>query len=102
MLTGFGATCLQISCAIGHRVRNRQPLGIASGEGISPPSDADDARRRCRPGWAASNAAVYGWLGRANTAEVGPDSTMLPRYMTWTKSATCAMTARSCEMKTIA
>jgi len=33
-----------------------------------------------------------------NTASVGPSSTIRPRYMTATRSATCRTTERSCAM----
>ena len=74
-----GSSAAHRSCAFGQRVRNRQPLGGATGDGISPPS----AQPVLGPltfgsgtGIAASSAAVYGCagcverVGRADLADL--------------------------------
>ena len=62
-----GSTLAQISCAIGQRVRNRQPDGGLIGLGTSPSSRIRSRRppmAACfTSGTAESSAWVYGWCG---------------------------------------
>ena len=71
-----GATCAHLRLLLGahvlrpcgQRVRNRQPLGGATGDGISPPSVVAVASGRTLgsgTGIDASSAAVYGCAGCA-------------------------------------
>ena len=67
-----GSTSAQIGCAIGQRVRKRQPLGGFIGLGTSP---GQHDPPRLRPGRgvgiAESSATVYGCSGRANSSAAG-------------------------------
>ncbi len=91
-----------MSCALKQRVRNRQPLGGFIGLGTSP---VRMIRSRSRSifglaaGAADNSACVYGWAGRSYTSSRVPFSTILPRYITATRSEMCRTTDRSCAMK---
>ena len=97
-----GSCSAQTSCARGHRVRNRQPLGGSTGEGGSPliVGVRRRLRRRAGPGSGSSPAArpCTGGSGARYSASAGPTSTSLPRYMTATRSETCLTSGRSCAM----
>ena len=88
--------------AMGQRVWNRQPEGGLIGDGISP--DSSTRRRpRCSfgsgSGIAESSALVYGCFGLVYVSGLLAISTILPRYMTITRSLMCRTTERSCAMK---
>ena len=80
------------------RVWKRQPGGGLTGLGTSP---LRMTRLRLRSatgsgtGTADSSARVYGWPGAAYSSSGGPISTILPRYMTATRSLMCLTTDRS-------
>ena len=56
------------------------------------------SRRGSGSGIADSSACVYGCAGRSNSSSVGAISTILPRYITATRSEMCRTTDRSCAM----
>src|SRR5581483_881224 len=104
----------QLPWATGQRGWNRQPVGGFAGSGTSPgrstgrtpapallasggrpPAPPDSGSR----GIAPTRASVYGWRGFAHTVSVSPVSTIRPRYMTATRSATWRTTARSCDTR---
>src|SRR5207244_9024701 len=77
----------------GQRGWNRHPDGIRAGSGGSPPritaalpAPADATERR---------ACVYGCLGERRIVSTGPVSTIRPRYITATRSATFHASPRS-------
>ena len=96
-----GASSRQSGWARGQRGWKRQPDGGSIGLGTSPSSTM-----RCR----ARAAGVGDRHGREQRARVrvlrlavqvrrpSAASTILPRYITATRSATCRTTARSCAM----
>src|SRR5206468_8367479 len=89
------------SCARGHRGWNRHPDGGLIGDGTSP-------SRMIRFFWAAMSgsgmgtadirAPVYGCLGFRYSVSPDASSTILPRYITATRSDTCLTTERSWAM----
>ena len=90
-----GLSNLQLAMAIGHRVWNRQPEGGFSGEGSSPFNACSSDRVVSSVGTSASRALVYGCWGFSSNCLVSPISTICPRYITATLSATCSMTLMS-------
>ena len=88
--------------------RRRSRSGSAGGSGSPTAGAPGRAPRRGAQsgitpepsacGTAAISACVYGCFGRCQSSCVGPDSTITPRYMTETTSATCRTIARSCEI----
>ena len=77
----------------GQRGWNRHPGGIFVGSGGSPSRTG----RSMPPasGTTSSRARVYGCRGRRSTSSVGPSSTIRPRYITATRSATVQARPRS-------
>ena len=70
-----------------HRGWKRQPDGGAAGDGTSPLSTSRLERRRgSGTGTADSSATVYGCLGAVYIWSTGASSTILPRYITPTRS----------------
>src|SRR5690625_1243181 len=63
--TSGGATSAQMLVALGHRVRNRHPLGGLSGEGTSPDSSRPEVSRALSPtvGAESNRILVYGCAG---------------------------------------
>ena len=93
----------QLVANFGHRVRNRQPEGGLTGLGRSPSSRirlrVALAWRGSGSGIADSSACVYGCAGRLEQlVAVGAISTILPRYITATRSEMCRTTDRSWAM----
>src|SRR5829696_8928246 len=82
----------------GQRVRKRHPEGGASGLGMSP-SRTTRLRVRCTCGSATTaadkSACEYGCCGEANSSSVAASSTILPRYITATRSQRYSTVARS-------
>ena len=92
-----------VSRAFQQRLRNRQPPGWLSGPGASPASrirrrPARAAGRGSGTGTADSSACVYGCRGAAYSESPSASSTILPRYITATRSEMCRTTDRSCAM----
>ena len=78
-----------------HRVWKRQPDGGLAGDGMSPLSTRRFLRIRGSGfGIADSSATVYGWRGFAYSVSTSASSTILPRYITPTRSLMCSTTAR--------
>src|SRR4030095_16002791 len=84
------------SVAYAHRARNAQPGGRSSADGAIPGICRSRAPRRLRAGIESSNPCVYGGWGCVSTSTTFPCSTMRPAYITQTRSASPAMTERSC------
>src|SRR4051794_5815322 len=94
-----GSVCAHTSAARGHRVRNRQPDGGATGEGGSPttsPTWVDTSGSGA--GIACSSRYEYGCAGVEYSRSGGATSQIFPRYITATRSLTFFTTARSWEM----
>ena len=91
----------QSSIATGHRVWNTHPDGGFSGLGISPSSTIRSLRRSNSGsgiGMAERSALVYGCSGFSYKSSQFANSTILPRYITATRSLMCRTTDRSCAM----
>src|SRR5436190_9403166 len=82
-----GSSTVHTSWHFQQRVWKRHACGGRVGLGTSPPRIC---RRLCRPGFgtgtAERSALVYGWRGCEYKASLSASSTILPRYMTATRS----------------
>ena len=92
--TAGGGASSQAGIAAGQRGANTQPEGRAPGGGTRP-GIASSSRRAAMSGIAPISLRVYGCAGSAKSAFTGPSSTMRPAYMTSTRWARAATTARS-------
>src|SRR5439155_713983 len=90
-----GSSVEQRSNAYGQRGWNRQAAGGRAGSGTSPGRASGRSPRPSGFGTAPIRASVYGCNGSDHNGCVGPVSTITPRYMTETTSATCRTVARS-------
>src|SRR5262249_15056889 len=91
-----GGSTRQRASAMGQRGWNRHPGGIDRGLGGSP--DRTGGRQVAvgsGGGTDAWSTCAYGWRGRSKSVSVGASSTIWPRYMTATRSATWRTTPRS-------
>src|SRR5581483_8152989 len=93
-----GSSRGQRSNAYGQRGWNRQPLGGLAGSGTSPGRLSGRTPPPSGRGTAAIRASLYGCAGFVHSGCVSATSTIRPRYMTETSSATCRTIARSCEI----
>ena len=94
LVTG-GKLARHSSVASSHRNANAQPIGRLPGAGARPGSPTIRSST-LMSGAAAVRYRVYGCLGAAKISDVGPCSTIRPAYITATRSARLATTARSC------
>ena len=94
-----------MSSAFQHRVRNRQPRRRVDRRWARR-RPAGSAPSAARPGWCPGPArptaapACTGAAARCRSASRRPCSTILPRYITATRSQKCRTTPRSWAMKT--
>ncbi len=96
--------CSAASMPSARRLDPTRRPGIADGTGSREAPASGRAARLCRigrsippaSGTTSSSAFVYGWRGRSSTSSAGPISTILPRYITATRSATVHARPRSC------
>ena len=91
----------QSGCTNGQRGWKRQPGGGAARSGGAPGIVESGSRTTSKSGTERSRPSVYGCRGSRNTVSTGPVSTTWPAYMTATRWQVCAITARSCETKTM-
>src|SRR5207247_10264125 len=86
----------QTGIAAGQRGWKRQPEGTLIALGTSPAMVRSGCGASgCDGNAAAKRALVYGCIGRAHSASLSADSTILPRYITAIRWLMCATVARS-------
>ena len=95
-----GFSCVHRSMGRKQRPAKLQPGGTSTAVGTSPVSlIRRDAAPRCSAGTDDSSAWVYGCSGLSKSSAAGAISTILPRYITATRSATWRTTDMSWLMK---
>ena len=93
-----GSSTGQGSNAYGQRGWKRHPDGGSAGFGTSPGRLSGRTPRPSGRGTAPISASLYGCAGCVHSGSVWAVSTIRPRYITETSSATCLTIARSCEI----
>src|ERR1035437_4394824 len=101
--TSGGRAAAQRPKASSHRGSNAHPGGRLPGSGTEPSRAVRrPAPTAASPGLAASSARVQGCRGREKSSGAGALSTISPAYITSTRSAASATTARSCVTRRMA
>src|SRR5882724_708027 len=96
MDTAGGYSLSHRGCRSGQRGANGQPGGSRVKSGGCPPISTNCPPLASMSGRQRSSARVYGCAGALKTSSVLPISTILPAYITATRSALAATMPKSC------